>query len=180
MVLRRCHLIVAIDSGADPQYHFDDLGNAVRKARIDLGIPIDFTTMGVHKALAADDTSGHYCALGRIRYSAVDGAQAADGLLVYFKPVLCNREPRDVLHYWTQNPEFPQESTLDQFFGETQFESYRRLGEFAVDAACSASQDASPSWLAGFVQSVRRHVNEPEKRDQWLDDWLKHHAVDDR
>jgi hypothetical protein len=31
MVLRRCRLIIATDGGADPDYKFEDLGNAVRK-----------------------------------------------------------------------------------------------------------------------------------------------------
>ena len=42
MVLRRCHTIVVIDADADAGYTFDNLGNAIRKIRIDLGIPIDF------------------------------------------------------------------------------------------------------------------------------------------
>jgi hypothetical protein len=30
------------------------------------------------------------------------------------------------------HPEFPHESTADQWFTESQFESYRRLGEFQM------------------------------------------------
>ena len=41
MVLRRCHRIVVIDAGRDTDYVFEDLGNAIRKIRIDFGIPID-------------------------------------------------------------------------------------------------------------------------------------------
>ena len=41
MVLRRCHNIVLSDAGADPKFTFDDLGNAIRKIRTDLGVPID-------------------------------------------------------------------------------------------------------------------------------------------
>src|SRR5262249_20243088 len=39
MVVRRCHQIVLSDGGADPHYTFEDLGNAIRKIRTDLGIP---------------------------------------------------------------------------------------------------------------------------------------------
>ena len=42
MVLRRCHYIVVSDAGQDPACSFADLGGAVRKIRIDLGIPIEF------------------------------------------------------------------------------------------------------------------------------------------
>ncbi|XHR97267.1 hypothetical protein ACFJIV_11790 [Mucilaginibacter sp. UC70_90] len=31
------------------------------------------------------------------------------------------------------NPEFPQESTGDQFFNEAQFESYGKLGYLSID-----------------------------------------------
>ena len=40
MVRRRCRLILAIDAGCDPDFAFEDLGNAVRKIYIDLGIRI--------------------------------------------------------------------------------------------------------------------------------------------
>ena len=53
MVLRRCRLIVATDAGADPDYQFEDIGNAVRKIRIDLGIPIEFDSMPIHRRTAA-------------------------------------------------------------------------------------------------------------------------------
>ena len=36
MVLRRCHLIVVSDAGTDPDFVFEDLGNAIRKVRVDL------------------------------------------------------------------------------------------------------------------------------------------------
>jgi hypothetical protein len=42
MVRRRCKLIVVSDAGCDPEYAFEDLGNAVRKIAIDLGVPIRF------------------------------------------------------------------------------------------------------------------------------------------
>jgi hypothetical protein len=33
-----------------------------------------------------------------------------------------------VCHYHRAHPDFPQETTIDQFFDEAQWESYRRLG----------------------------------------------------
>lgn len=46
------------------------------------------------------------------------------------------REPIDVRNYATQNVQFPHESTSDQWFTESQFESYRALGAFVVDEIC--------------------------------------------
>jgi hypothetical protein len=42
MLRRRCHTIVAVDAGCDPDSKFEDLANAVRKARIDFGVEIYF------------------------------------------------------------------------------------------------------------------------------------------
>lgn len=38
--------------------------------------------------------------------------------------------PADVTAYAAASRDFPNESTGNQFFTESQFESYRRLGEF--------------------------------------------------
>jgi hypothetical protein len=137
MVLRRCRFIVVSDAGADPNGTFDDLGNAVRKIRVDLGIPIEFLD-GVH-IFARDKTpegeKGSYWALGRIKYSAVDTGsedEVTDGLLLYLKPAVYGREPSDVQQYSRTSETFPHEPTSDQFFSESQFESYRALGEYVV------------------------------------------------
>ena len=42
MVRRRCRFIIVVDAGCDPKFEFEDLGNAVRKIFIDLGIRIEF------------------------------------------------------------------------------------------------------------------------------------------
>jgi hypothetical protein len=134
MVLRRCHRILAIDGGQDRDYQFEDLGNAIRKIRIDLGIPIEIDV----RTICPEDAAGKRlcCAFGRIRYSAVDtqpGAKAVrDGYLVYLKPVITGGEPADVRNYHAAHPDFPHESTNDQFFSESQLESYRALGEYTV------------------------------------------------
>jgi hypothetical protein len=176
MVLRRCALIVVSDAGADPLFSYEDLGNVVRKVRIDLGISIEFpeqsmpvsfsrasaaawsgaaTTAaagagagagaGAAAGVGAHRGPGH-CAVGRIRYGAVDEG-AADGVIVYLKPSLTGDEPSDVLHYATTDATFPHQTTVDQFFDETQFESYRRLGahviESIIGSAVEGDTDAS-------------------------------------
>jgi hypothetical protein len=125
MVLRRCHVIVVSDAGADPTYAFEDLGNAIRKIRIDLGIPITFRQRTIYPRQS--QKQGTYYALGTIQYSAVDGP-GTDGVLIYVKPTLYGNEPADVLTYAQAHTEFPHETTSDQWFSESQFESYRMLG----------------------------------------------------
>jgi hypothetical protein len=132
MVLRRCHLIVVSDAGWDPKCTFEDLGNAIRKVRIDLGVPIRLRQELRIRPRAGDGArprpgDGVYFAVAVIKYSDVD-PQGVDGRLVYVKPCFYGDEPIDVLNYALAHPAFPHESTRDQFFSESQFESYRQLG----------------------------------------------------
>ena len=47
---------------------------------------------------------------------------------MYVKPNIFGGLPIDLINYKRDNPAFPQEPTTDQFFGESQWESYLRLG----------------------------------------------------
>jgi hypothetical protein len=132
MVLRRAKTIIVVDGGADGTYGFEDLGNALRKIQIDLGIPIEFTMpLGMNKP---PDKDSRYCAVATIRYTCIDqGPGFTDGTLVYIKASLTGHEPADILQYARTHESFPHESTGDQFFTESQFESYRHLGSFIVE-----------------------------------------------
>lgn len=132
MVFRRCGLIVLVDAGCDPQYAYEDFAGAVRKIRADLGVPI--TLASGSTGTDEKERDAHY-AVATIHYSQVDPG-VRDGTIVYVKPVLTGDEPIDVSRYAAahkdpKNP-FPQQSTMDQFFDEAQFESYRQLGEHSI------------------------------------------------
>jgi hypothetical protein len=140
MVLRRCRTIVAIDSGCDADFTFEDLGNALRKIRIDFGIPIVFEG----DSFEAVRTKKKRCAVARIEYAAADGG-GEPGRLVYIKPMITGDEPPDVATYATANPMFPHQSTGNQWFNESQTESYRMLGEITVNEICGALE-ATRKW----------------------------------
>lgn len=53
-------------------------------------------------------------------------------LMLYVKASVTGDEPEDIRHYHQSHPEFPHESTGDQFFDEAQWESYRKLGEHSA------------------------------------------------
>ncbi|HET7435821.1 MAG TPA: patatin-like phospholipase family protein [Thermoanaerobaculia bacterium] len=149
MVLRRCHTIVLSDAGADPTYNFEDLGNAIRKIRTDLGVPIDISRIAeAPRGANGEPVDGRYLAVGKIRYSAVD-KNGKDGTLIYIKPGIFKDPdvPVDVYNYAQQSRDFPHESTGDQFFSESQFESYRALGRHAV-AQLFGGGDGAPWELA--------------------------------
>jgi len=131
-----------------------DLGEAVRKIRVDFGIPIEFGKMGIYSRSQIDALKepGHNCAIGCIRYSAVDGPTAPDGIIVYIKPACYGNEPRDIYEYFKRSETFPHESTADQFFSESQFESYRMLGAHTMDQLCTECR--------GDFRSFIRHILE--------------------
>ena len=152
MVRRRCRYIVVSDAGCDPEFRFADLGNAIRKIRIDLGIRIDIKVEQLKKRGAErekPDPKHLYYATGIIRYQEVDGGASGDGHLLYIKAGLRWDEDPDIISYALDHPEFPHESTADQWFTESKFESYRRLGQTIGSAILKDAKIANinqPSW----------------------------------
>jgi len=137
MVLRRCRYIVVSDAGCDPNCALEDLGNAIRKIRIDLGIPIEIDHFGITARTSPPESK--YCAVGRIDYGHVDGNGIEPGVLIYIKPAIAGNEPRDIFNYKETSLQFPHEGTGDQWFSESQFESYRMLGLHIVQTMCMGS-----------------------------------------
>jgi hypothetical protein len=127
LVRRRCRLIVVVDAGADGALGFDDLGNAIRKCATDLRVEIEINVSRIDRMRNAEFSEDH-CVAGKIDYSKADGAEAPSGTLLYIKPSLLGTECAELLNYRKANKAFPHESTADQWFDETQFESYRALG----------------------------------------------------
>jgi len=132
LVKRRCQYVVVCDAGQDPEHAFEDLGNLIRKVRIDFGIRIDiaFDFLSLQKE---PRHSRWHCAIGKIRYDDVD-REAIPGTLIYVKSSLTGDEPADVLQYAASHPTFPHETTANQFYTESQFESYRALGQHIAEA----------------------------------------------
>jgi hypothetical protein len=140
MVMRRCRYIVVVDAGADPKCQLEDLGNALRKIEIDLGIPIIFP-LGVQMKAGAS-SHNPYCAMADVHYEYVDQVESAlPGKLLYIKAAINGNEPPDVTQYARTHPTFPHESTANQFFNEAQFESYRHLGHHALRTILKQGRD---------------------------------------
>jgi hypothetical protein len=136
MVRRRCRFIIVVDAGCDPRFDFADLGNAVRKIYIDLGINIRFDGLQLMKNRPSDPLTDEqrqkipYHAIGAIEYRAADGEEegCGDGTILYIKPAVHGTEAAGIASYAAARPTFPHETTTDQWFTESQFESYRSLG----------------------------------------------------
>jgi hypothetical protein len=140
LVRRRCRYIIIGDAEQDQHLTFGALGGAIRKCRADFGVEIDIDPNPIR--LGANRFSKAHCVVGTISYPEAetgepvslsgDPARPSDnrarGWILYLKSSLTGDEPADVIEYKTQFAEFPHQSTADQFFSESQFESYRRLG----------------------------------------------------
>jgi hypothetical protein len=172
MVMRRCRFIILVDSDADNDFEFEDLGNAVRKIEIDFGVPIRFPKYPRGLPMKHGiDASNVYYALGDIFYDCVDKNPKSpcnseeqgihNGKLLYIKPCLNGSESPGVRAYANAHSNFPHESTINQFFNEAQFESYRSLG----------------SWeFASIVDEFSRSPNLPGNDIQTLFDNLRNKA----
>jgi hypothetical protein len=179
MILRRCHIIVVSDGAQDENYRFSDLGNAVRKIRIDFSVPIEFTSVPIYaEAPRAEQGKGMYWAIGKIRYTCIDrGPNVQDGVLLYIKPAVYGNEPRDILEYKKSYPAFPHQSTADQFFDEPQFESYRMLGSHIMDQLCGKGTNGLDLYavIAKAVDQLTDDTGaaaDSELKD-WLREWLR-------
>jgi hypothetical protein len=154
MVARRCGVIVVSDAGCDPDYAFADLSNAVRRIRIDMGIPIEFDRLEMTRA--GQGVSNPHAVLGKILYTAVDGPGSADGWLLYVKATLSGDEPVDVRNFASHDGFFPHDSTSQQFFGEDRFESYRALGYHSIMSVAGQLENADAADLCAEVARAKK------------------------
>ena len=136
LIQRGCKTIVYADCGADPDTTLEDIGNLVRKVRIDFGTEIDLEK--IVKAFR-DTPPGAHLVSGTIEYSKAHAEAIGlpegerKGTLIIVKPNLAETEATsvDVLQYSYLYSDFPQQPTADQWYDEAQFESYRRLGQIS-------------------------------------------------
>jgi hypothetical protein len=193
MIRRRCQFIVVSDAGADPECAFSDLGGAVRKVKIDLDVDIAFEPMRIasRRNSPLEPPPQFAYALGTIEYPEArrrpkhsEEAESPPqfGRILYIKPSFFGHLPVDVVSYAAVSETFPHESTADQFFSESQFESYRRLGYFftsalggdfdardfpenpvshffdAIDGQLEGAREAEAGMLTRAVRAVKRRV----------------------
>jgi hypothetical protein len=93
-------------------------------------------------APAGDDRA--VAALARLKYR-----DAPPGTLLLIKPRLTGDGPADLIRYKAVNSNFPQQSTLDQFFDEAQWESYYHLGRLIGQAVFGGQGRSAPQHRAG-------------------------------
>ena len=144
LIERGCRFVVLVDCGADSKPpSFEDLGEAIRRCRIDFGTEID---LNLDPLVKSESPATASCfVVGRIKFAEThlrslgrghhNGLDEQLGILVYFKPSVIQNVSADVWQYAIGNESFPQQPTTNQLFGEAQFESYRRLGQTCAHRA---------------------------------------------
>lgn len=137
LVRRRCKVIVASDVSQDPGYGGAGLRNAIERCRVDFGVEI-YIDLGNFKPLGDPPRSGCHYAIGNVLYPANpkgEGGHERNGTLIVLKPAIASADPFDVRGYPQTNPQFPHDTTFNQWFDEAHFENYRTLGEATAIAA---------------------------------------------
>ena len=84
--------------------------------------------------------------------------------MLYLKLSLTGDEVELLKRYRTLHPDFPHQSTLDQFFDEEQFEAYRQLGVHVADGAFSPAlltRNPHPSTVHEWFSQLAKNMLEP-------------------
>ncbi|HUK19098.1 MAG TPA: hypothetical protein VLW65_21905 [Bryobacteraceae bacterium] len=133
LIRRRCRLIVACDAEEDHAFGFGGLGGVIRKCDVDFNVKISIDVNRI-RPLSVDQFCPAHCAIGTIVYPETDASGRQEtGMLVYLKSSMTGDEPTDIREYRSRYEQFPHQSTADQFFNESQFESYRKLGQHIAE-----------------------------------------------
>jgi hypothetical protein len=170
LLRRRCKFIVCVDGEADPDFTFPGFMTLVRHAQIDFGVEIDAKLDDLRPDPKTKLSQTH-CGLFRVHYPRLDDAPKGEGLLLYLKLSVTGNEPELVRRYRLVNPEFPHQSTLDQFFDQEQFEAYRQLGVHvceglflpAVTRGKNGAPMTDPPTIKAWFESLARNLLEPRE-----------------
>lgn len=182
LVRRRCHRIVICDAECDDTYAFEGLAMAIRKARIDFGVEILLPEISrLRQRMKSGDCKAHFVT-GAIRYPESPADTNEWGTIIYIKSSLTGNakfepDPRDhpgtivsldaesvdILNYKLQHSSFPHDTTANQWFTESQFESYRRLGQHVIEEieSCSGWKDFVTAAAPASTAPPPPHVPQP-------------------
>lgn len=164
LLRRRCKFIVSVDGEADPRSGFQGHLTLVRHAQIDFGIRMEPDLTQLRPDLTSRFSQSH-AMLCRVHYPAAGGEPAGTGLILYLKLSVTGNELELIKRYRALNPDFPHQSTLDQFFDEEQFEAYRQLGVHVAEGLFSPALLAGgrpPSTVRDWFESLAGNLLLPE------------------
>lgn len=140
LVRRRCRLIIICDGGQDNSASYSDFVTAIRRIEADFGAKITLNKEAgpdrmiakaredVYPSNALYADKGYFVAKVVYAEKPDDTRWAKDGVIIYMKTAMIDDLSMKAKGYKGANPDFPDQSTGDQFFDDEQFEAYRELG----------------------------------------------------
>jgi len=156
LLRRKCTTVYCVDASGDDEHTFTTIGAAIAIARSELGVDIDIDPSVLGKA---DPTDPSYCAadfaIGTISWPATADAPALTGTLVFVKATVTKQAPWDVRAYKLRFPNFPNDTTAQQLYGDEKFESYRALGHQSMSSAHAALH---PTKRSGMLKKAAQSL----------------------
>ena len=131
---RKLQIILIIDGEEDPSISLSSLVSATRRIEQDFGARLDFPSGegGPERLVMYPSPSGYPAGVkyakapflvGTIAYN--DGSH---GAVIYVKATIIRQMDFTTAGYLANNPAFPHQTTVNQFFDPDQFDAYRFLG----------------------------------------------------
>ena len=141
LVRRKVNLIILIDAESDQNLSMAAFLSAQRRVKEDFGATIVANTEDIARIVPA--ISAKYPPDARFSQSpffvvAIEYADSTRGTLIYIKAAMAPHVSLGVSGFKALNPNFPFESTVNQFFTPIQADAYMSLGyqcgEITIDA----------------------------------------------
>jgi hypothetical protein len=165
LLRRRCKFIISVDGESDPKSTFQGHLTLVRHAQIDFGIRIEPDLTDLRPDLTSRFSQSHTM-MCRVHYPAAGDQPAGQGLILYMKLSVTGNELETIRRYYALHPDFPHQTTLDQFFDEEQFEAYRQLGVHVADGLFSGAllgQAGPPGTVRDWFAKLAENLLLPER-----------------
>jgi hypothetical protein len=123
LVRRKCPYIIISDASEDAEWTFKELARACELVRVDFCAEVSIDTRPMHPNKESGYSESAFV-LGELKYPTGESSK-----VIYLNTAMIKEGlPEDLHGYKRAHNRFPDESTADQFFDETQFEAYRELG----------------------------------------------------
>lgn len=145
LIRRHSRLIVCCDGEEDKKFVFGSLSNVIEKVRVDFGVIIKISADDLESLRYKENDKGKisFASQAHLVADIVYPNSDVPGKLIYIKTTLPEGLSAEVMGYKNTHPDFPDETTIDQFFDEKQMEAYRMLG---MHIAESVVMDESINW----------------------------------
>jgi hypothetical protein len=180
LLRRRCTTIYCVDGGGDTPPTAAGLAEAMALAQAELGVTIELSCpfaaepgTGAPLTPQADELrpldarlSRSPVLIGTIRFPQASGLPEGHrvGTLLVARALLWSSMPYPLLSYAAKHPEFPHDSTGDQWFDDGQFCAYTGLGRAMGEAMQAVVADPMRSGRCG---GPPRHGTEPKGPSPW-------------